>query len=138
MDLKSTFRYLALGVFASGLLACAHTTRQELLVKNSANFHNELRWKRLNEAAMQVAPWEKEAFFAAYRDRSETLQIEDYELESIAFPLPGTAGYADEPTMATIHINRYEVEAPEVTRRKIKREEKWIYHDRGWFITRGY
>lgn len=120
------------------LAACAHTSRRDLLVKHSANFHNELRWKRLQEASIQVAPWEKQAFFKLYRDRSETLQIEDYELESIAFPLPGTDNYAEEPTMATININRFEVEAPEVTRRKIKRQETWMYHESGWYITKGY
>lgn len=118
--------------------ACGRASRQDLLVKHSANFHNELRWKRLQEASIQVAPWEKQAFFKFYRERAETLQIEDYELESIAFPLEGAENYAKEPTMATITIHRYEVEAPEVTRRKIKREEQWMYHESGWYITRGY
>lgn len=118
--------------------ACGHMSRQELLFVQSGAFHNDLRWKRLGEAGVRVVPWKKAEFFDAYRDRLETLQIEDYELEAIAFPGAGEPGYAEEPTMATLHMKRYQVEAPSVTRDKVKIDERWLYNGDAWFIYGGW
>lgn len=118
--------------------ACGHMSRQELLYVQSGAFHNDVRWKRVNEASVRVVPWRSAAFVEAYRDKLETLQIEDYELESIVYPGPHDQGYAEEPTLATLNLKRYQYVMPDVTRDKVRLQEKWLYNGEAWFIYDGW
>lgn len=132
------FRVTVAALGFAALQACGHVTREQLLYQQSAAFHNDVRWKRLENASVRVVPWEREKFFAIYRESVETLQIEDYELENVKFPAPGDTGYQDEPTQAVMNLLRFETEAPDVTRRKSPRAEKWLYNGDAWFIYGGY
>lgn len=130
--------YVLAAALLLGVSACGHMSRQELLYSQSGSFHNDVRWKRVNEASIRVVPWKQGAFLDSYRDKLETLQIEDYELESVRFPGPADAGYAEEPTLATLYLKRYQYEMPDVTRHKVTLEEKWLYNGDAWFIYEGW
>jgi hypothetical protein len=83
-------------------------------------------------------PWKQQEFIRNYRDTTDTLQIEEYELQTVKFPLPHEAGYAEEPTLATLHMFRFQYEMPSVTRDKVEFTEKWLYNGDAWFIYEGY
>lgn len=131
-------RFVFVTALLAALSACGHMSRQELLYTQSGSFHNDVRWKRIAEAGVRVVPWRQGAFQDTYRDKVETLQIEDYELESIRFPVAGEPGYADEPTLATLNLKRYQYVMPDVTRKKVRLEEKWLYNGEAWFIYDGW
>lgn len=125
-------------IAAALVAACGHMSREELLMRQSSAFHTDVRWKRFNEAAVRVVPWKQLKFLQQYRDSTETLQIEDYELQSYRFPGPGETGYAEEPTLATLHMYRYQYVMPDVSRQKEEFREKWVWSGDGWFIFEGY
>jgi hypothetical protein len=132
-------RRLAFGIALVWLSAsCGHVTREQMLYQQANAFHNDVKWKRYSEATNRVVPWRRLDFLDKYGKTSETLQIEDYELQAVLFPAPGEAGYAKEATMATFKMFRYQVESPSVTRDKIDLLERWLYNGDGWFVFDGY
>ena len=131
-------RRLVFGVLVSWLAACGHVTREQLLMQQATAFHNDVKWKRFNEATVRVVPWRRLDFLKKYGDSAETLQVDEYELDGVLSPVEGEPGYAATPTLATFKLHRYQVESPEVTRRKVDLTEKWLYNGDAWFVFDGY
>ena len=111
----------------STLLGCASTgpQRKELLAGQVESFHHNLRWKRLHESAAFVTPASRDDFVRRYRDRMEDLQIDSHEVEAVSF-LPDS-DYGSHTTGAVVRVISREVELPDVTRRKVEREQTWLF-----------
>ena len=135
--MRGTTALIALFCVAAGA-GCGRTTHEALLMQQASAYHKDIRWMRLGEASARITPAQREKFLDAYRDRTETLQLEDYMVDAILYPQPGEAGYAAEPTLATLKVHRFEVESPEVTRRKVNLTEKWWFLDGAWYLRSGY
>lgn len=131
-------RSLVFGAVLVWLAACGHVTREQLLYQSAAAFHNDVKWKRYTEATSRVVPWRRLDFLDKYGKQTETLQIDEYEVQAVLFPAEGEKGYAKDATLATFKMLRYQVESPSVTREKIDLTERWLYNDGGWFVFDGY
>ncbi len=129
--------YLMVVMLAVTTVGCSRINREQLLIQQADEFHNNLRWKRLEVAAIRVVPWKREELFDVYHNLQDTLQIEEHEFVRVQHPLEHEKGYSKEPTLATMKLYRYQYELPSVTRQKVELNEKWLYNDGGWFLYDG-
>ncbi len=128
-------------VFGQGAFsACAARRqaqkRQDQLNEQVADFHKNLRWKRVPQAASHVDPEERADFLERYGDSTDVLNIESIVIESLAYGKPGQA--PDEVTTATVFVLRREIEIPDVTLRKVRKVEHWRYEHGVWVLEKGY
>lgn len=134
---RRLFVSMALLLLVQGaIFSCApfkKQTREELLYQQSAEYHKNMRWKRLQGAVVFVSAEKRADFLNEFRDRIDDLDIDDWEIEHLEFE-----GEAPKYTAATISIIRYQVEAPSVTRRKVAVEQRWEYQEPNWVLVEGY
>ncbi len=132
---------MILRAFLLGLLlttGCAASSQSTTLMPQVSEFHRNLRWKRVEQAVLYVAPEQRSEFLDKYRDRIEVLDIDEYRVDRVEYPRPGEPAYADPATTAIVSVVRFQVELPDVTRQKVTTQERWVYRGKVWLLESGY
>ena len=108
--------------------ACAHMYGKDDLDVSVFQHNVNLRWGRLDNAALTVKPEMRGPFVAAWTARMQQLEIQDIEVGGVALSKDGDA--ADVSVAVTF------VDKASMTVRTETVGEHWIRTDDGWLIDK--
>jgi hypothetical protein len=131
--MSAGLRWIALGVLLAlcgGGCGGVQARREELGRALSA-YHEFMRWKRFDQAAMFHPPELQSAFVARYAAVEDDLHIESMEMRSIAFA-PEVEG---QPPAAEIVVVAQAYLLPSTVLEKIVLQQRWENREGRWVMV---
>jgi hypothetical protein len=106
------------------LAGCATMWSRDDLDIALSQHHIDLRWGRLENAALRVAPEMRGAFLQAWATRLQTIELQDVEVTGLAM--------ADDGAAADVVVTVTFVDRASMQVRTATLAERWVRVDDGW------
>lgn len=122
-------RAVAMAVVAAAVSVasgCGHFYSREDLTADLAKHHIDLRWGRLENAAMRVVPDMRGPFLQVWSQRLGALELQDMDVAGVAMIDDDTA----EVVVVVTYINKLDMSV-----RTVQLPERWKRTDAGWMLA---
>ncbi len=110
----------------TALLGCGHFYSREDLTADLAKHHIDLRWGRLENAAMCVVPEMRGPFLQVWAQRIGALELQDMDIAGVAM--------IDDDT-AEVIVNVVSVNKQDMSVRTVQLPERWKRTEAGWMLA---
>lgn len=105
---------------------CGHFYSREDLTADLAKHHIDLRWGRLENAAMRVVPEMRGPFLQVWAQRLGALELQDMDVAGVAMIDDDTA----EVVVVVVYINKLDMSV-----RTVQLPERWKRTEAGWMLA---
>ena len=105
---------------------CGHFYSREDLAADLAKHHIDLRWGRLENAAMRVVPEMRGPFLQVWAQRLGAVELQDMDVAGVAMIDDDTA----EVVVVVVYINKLDMSV-----RTVQVPERWKRTDAGWMLA---
>ncbi len=118
---------LSLALFVGGGCGKGVYTRDDLDV-SLFHHHNNLRWGRLENAALSVKPEMRGAFLSTWAERMQSLEVTDMDIAGVVMSKDGDT--------ADVVVNVTWVDRATMTVKTSAVQEHWVRTDDGWLADK--
>ncbi len=108
--------------------SCA-TLNQKELFQNVEQFNLLMRWRRFEDASAFVVKEKRNEFLEHYGKLAERLYFNEISVVS--------ADINDKEKSALIKVSVLYYIYPDIVEKRSLIEQKWVWKDKGWFLTEG-
>lgn len=110
-------------------ISCATLNEKELFMRME-QFNLFMRWKRFADASAFVLEEKREEFISHYSELADRLYFTDISVLSVDVK-------EKEKTASARVLKTYYI-YPDIVEKKVLLEEKWVWSEKGWFLSEGF